>query len=69
MLQRELGRLVEPELLYQRGMGRQVTYSFKHALIQEAAYQALLKHMRQSCPGSHDLRCRMDRRRAPPQAG
>jgi TOMM system kinase/cyclase fusion protein len=46
-LQRELGRLVEAELVYQRGMGRQATYSFKHALIQEAAYQALLKPTRQ----------------------
>ncbi len=46
-LERELGRLVEAELVYQRGMGRQATYSFKHALIQEAAYQALLKPTRQ----------------------
>jgi hypothetical protein len=35
--QRELGRLVEAELLDQRGMGRQATYRFKHALIQKAA--------------------------------
>jgi class 3 adenylate cyclase/predicted ATPase len=46
-LQRELGRLVEAELLYQRGVPPNATYIFKHALIQEAAYQALLKSTRQ----------------------
>jgi predicted ATPase len=46
-LQRELGRLVEAELLYQRGQPPQATYQFKHALIQEAAYQSLLKSTRQ----------------------
>jgi predicted ATPase/class 3 adenylate cyclase len=46
-LQRELGRLVEAELVYQRGMPPQSTYMFKHALIQDAAYQSLLKSTRQ----------------------
>ena len=46
-LQRELGRLVEAELLYQRGVVPQATYLFKHALIQEAAYQSLLRSTRQ----------------------
>jgi TOMM system kinase/cyclase fusion protein len=46
-LQRELGRLVEAELLYQRGLPPQATYLFKHALIQDAAYQSLLKSTRQ----------------------
>jgi predicted ATPase len=46
-LQRELSRLVEAELLYQRGLPPQVTYMFKHALIQDAAYQSLLKSTRQ----------------------
>src|SRR5215813_1628470 len=46
-LQWELGRLVQAELLYQRGVPPQVTYVFKHALIQEAAYQSLLKSKRQ----------------------
>ncbi len=41
-LQRALARLVEAELLYQRGMPPQATYIFKHALIQEAAYQSML---------------------------
>jgi TOMM system kinase/cyclase fusion protein len=47
MLQRELGRLIEAELLYQRGVVPQATYLFKHALIQEAAYQSLLRSTRQ----------------------
>jgi predicted ATPase len=46
-LQRELGRLVETELLYQRGLPPQSTYMFKHGLIQDAAYQSLLKITRQ----------------------
>ncbi len=46
-LQRELGRLVDAELLYQRGRPPHATYLFKHALIQEAAYQSLLKSTRQ----------------------
>jgi class 3 adenylate cyclase len=46
-LQRELGRLVEAELVYQRGMPPQTVYTFKHALIQEAAYASLLKSTRQ----------------------
>src|SRR5262249_59941793 len=33
--------------LYQRGVPPQATYTFKHALIQEAAYQALLRSTRQ----------------------
>jgi class 3 adenylate cyclase/predicted ATPase len=47
ILQRELGRLVEAELLYQRGLPPLATYVFKHALIQEEAYQSLLKGTRQ----------------------
>ena len=39
--------LVEAELLYQRGLPPQATYTFKHALIQDAAYQSLLKSTRQ----------------------
>jgi predicted ATPase len=46
-LQRELEQLVEAELLYQRGLPPQATYMFKHALIQEVAYQSLLKRTRQ----------------------
>ncbi|MDQ5853189.1 MAG: AAA family ATPase, partial [Chloroflexota bacterium] len=46
-LQRDLTQLVEAELLYQRGMPPQATYVFKHALIQETAYQSMLKSKRQ----------------------
>jgi TOMM system kinase/cyclase fusion protein len=47
MLQHELGRLVEAEIVYQRGVLPQATYTFKHALIQDAAYESLLKSTRQ----------------------
>jgi predicted ATPase len=46
-LQRELGRLVEAGIVYQRGLPPQSTYVFKHALIQDAAYASLLKSTRQ----------------------
>ena len=42
-----LGQLVEAELLYQRGRPPRAKYIFKHALIQDAAYQSLLKRPRQ----------------------
>jgi class 3 adenylate cyclase len=42
-----LAKLVEAEILYQRGVEEQARYVFKHALIQEAAYQSLLKSTRQ----------------------
>jgi predicted ATPase len=46
-LQQALARLVEAEVLYQRGQPPQARYLFKHALIQDAAYQSLLKSARQ----------------------
>src|SRR5262249_58237166 len=46
-LRRGLHQLVEAEFLYQQGLPPQATYTFKHALIQEAAYQSLLKSTRQ----------------------
>jgi predicted ATPase/class 3 adenylate cyclase len=42
-----LDRLVEEELLYKRGRLPRSKYMFKHALIQDAAYQSLLKRTRQ----------------------
>jgi predicted ATPase len=42
-----LHQLVEAEFLYQRGVPPQATYTFKHALIQDAAYQSLLRSTRQ----------------------
>ena len=41
-----LGQLVENELLFQRGRPPRAMYIFKHALIQDAAYQSLLKRTR-----------------------
>ena len=46
-LQGALAQLVEAELVAQRGMPPQATYTFKHALIQDAAYQSLLRSTRQ----------------------
>ena len=46
-LQEGLAQLVEAELLYQRGRPPRARYMFKHALIQDAAYAALLKSTRQ----------------------
>jgi predicted ATPase len=45
--QNSLTALLQAELLYQRGLPPQTSYVFKHALIQEAAYQSLLKSARQ----------------------
>jgi tetratricopeptide (TPR) repeat protein len=47
LLQSGLGQLVVDELLYQRGRPPRSRYLFKHALIQDAAYQSLLKRTRQ----------------------
>ena len=49
-LQARLEQLVAAELLYQRGRPPRATYLFKHALIQDAAYQSLLKSTRQQVP-------------------
>src|SRR5712691_4770377 len=46
-LGRGLRQLVAAEFLYQRGVPPQATYTFKHALIQETAYQSLLRSTRQ----------------------
>jgi class 3 adenylate cyclase len=46
-LQQGLRQLVKAGLIYQHGLPPQATYLFKHALIQDAAYQSLLKSRRQ----------------------
>ncbi len=46
-LQNELARLVGAGLLYEEGTPPQTKYVFKHALIRDAAYEALLKSTRQ----------------------
>jgi len=45
-LQQGLTRLREAELLHQQGLPPHSTYLFKHALLQEAAYQSMLKRRR-----------------------
>ncbi|MGZ6777609.1 MAG: ATP-binding protein, partial [Mycobacterium sp.] len=47
LLQHGLAQLVAAEFLYQYGSPPLATYRFKHALIQDAAYQSLLKSTRQ----------------------
>jgi predicted ATPase len=46
-VQQGLRQLVEAEFLYQCGVPPQATYTFKHALIQDVAYQSLLRRTRQ----------------------
>jgi class 3 adenylate cyclase/predicted ATPase len=46
-LQQGLRQLVEAELLSQHGLPPQATYIFKHALLQDTAYQSLLRSRRQ----------------------
>jgi TOMM system kinase/cyclase fusion protein len=46
-LQQGLHQLVQAEFLYQQGLPPQATYLFKHALIQDTAYQSLLRSTRQ----------------------
>ncbi len=46
-LQAAVDQLVASELVYRRGTPLEATYSFKHALVQDAAYGTLLKSRRQ----------------------
>jgi class 3 adenylate cyclase/tetratricopeptide (TPR) repeat protein len=46
-LEQALSELVEAELLFRRGSLPEVTYEFKHALLQDAAYGSLLRAKRQ----------------------
>ena len=47
-LQSALERLADADLLIAESAGLQVSYRFKHALIQDAAYESLLKSSRQA---------------------
>ena len=47
-LESALDRLVDADLLFVEGAGAQATYSFRHALIQDAAYESLLKSRSQA---------------------
>jgi predicted ATPase len=46
-----LDKLVAAELLFQRGLPPAATYAFKHVLIQDTAYQSLLKATRREYHG------------------
>ncbi len=50
-LRRGLARLVKAEILFVRGEPPDAAYTFKHALVQEAAYESLLKRSRQALHG------------------
>ena len=47
-LQSALDRLAGADLLFAEGAGQEANYRFKHALIQDAAYDSLLKSRRQA---------------------
>lgn len=47
VLSQQLGQLVTSEFLYQRGVQTDTHYTFKHSLIQDAAYNSLLITRRQ----------------------
>ena len=47
-LQASLDRLAQADILFVEGDGPQANYRFKHALIQDAAYDSLLKSRRQA---------------------
>jgi predicted ATPase/class 3 adenylate cyclase len=46
-LHEALARLEESELVYRRGTPPHATFAFKHALVQDAAYESLLRSKRQ----------------------
>jgi len=50
-LRAALGRLVASELVYQSGAPPDAVYTFKHVLVQEAAYSSLLRNTRQQLHG------------------
>ncbi len=46
-LRTALARLVDADLIHQQGLPPEAWYSFKHALVQDTAYESLLKSTRQ----------------------
>jgi class 3 adenylate cyclase/tetratricopeptide (TPR) repeat protein len=47
-VQHALGRLVDAQLLFEQNPPPQASYTFKHALVQQAAYDSQLRHDRQA---------------------
>jgi predicted ATPase len=68
-LQSALEKLLKVDLLLVEGAGAQATYCFKHALIQDAAYETLLKSRRQAlhCRAAETLRDEPKRAAAAPE--
>ena len=69
LLDDALDQLVASELIFRRGTPPEATYTFKHALVQDAAYQSLLKSKRQQlhariAAGARRASSRTSRRRA-----
>jgi class 3 adenylate cyclase len=56
-LQTALERLAEADLLLVQGVPPESNYRFKHALIQDAAYENLLKSLVRSCIAASGRRC------------
>jgi predicted ATPase len=70
VLQSALDRLADADVLIAEGGGPQATYRFKHALIQDAAYERLLKSRRQAlhCRAAEILVGQPERAAAEPEA-
>ncbi len=45
-LEDALSQLIDAELLYRRGLSAELTYEFKHAMVQDVAYNSLLRSKR-----------------------
>lgn len=45
-LNEAVGELIRAELVFRKGAGNEAVYSFKHALVRDAAYQTLLRSQR-----------------------
>jgi len=51
-LQNALGQLIDNQLIFRRGSAPDAVYTFKHALLQEAAYESLLRARRKAIHAS-----------------
>jgi class 3 adenylate cyclase len=65
LLQEALDKLVKAELIFRRGTPPDANYTFKHALVRDAAYENLLKTRRQSFHAK--LAAQLERDGAPPE--
>ena len=67
-LQSALDRLADTDILFVEGHGAQANYRFKHALIQDAAYDSLLKSRRQALHAPRRRNSARQPHRAEPEA-